>query len=152
MPQPNEADFIRSVSEKNINVYDRFHADPYFTKEIADRFLGEYAYQCVLGYTDIVLIPSGKDIIPAAFIAISNIEKDASILGEKIARIVLTAVDPICRGWHLKLCSEALYFAKNRGARWMFMTTQSTNTAVFKTCHKLGFYVGSTEHILSFNN
>jgi dTDP-4-amino-4,6-dideoxy-D-galactose acyltransferase len=147
-----DAEFIREVAAKNRNIYDRFHADPYFNQETADRFLGEYAYQCVKGYSDIVLMPSEKNIKPEAFIAISDIEKDALIVGEKINRIALTAVGAACRGWHLKLCSEALYYAKNRSAKWMFMTTQSTNTAVFISCSKLGFCLGSTEHVFSFKN
>lgn len=143
---------IVEVAKTSRNAYDRLHADYNFPNELADEYLGIYAKAAVNGFCDTVLIPDEKELPVASFLAISHMKEDSDMLKTKLARIVITAVGSANKGWHKKLVSEAVHYAKDLGASHVLMTTQATNRAVFRTCEKLGFKLGNTSHILSFCN
>jgi dTDP-4-amino-4,6-dideoxy-D-galactose acyltransferase len=140
---------LREVASEMRNPYDRVHAHHSFTQQVADEYLATYVEQAVKGFTDLVLVPDEKDTPADAFIAISYLKNDTQLLNCQLCRIVLTAVAPTCQGWHYKLVSEATYQAKTIGAKYMIMTTQSTNKAVIRNCEKLGYRFGASTHILS---
>ncbi|MFD1819662.1 dTDP-4-amino-4,6-dideoxy-D-galactose acyltransferase [Pseudarcicella hirudinis] len=142
---------LRNTASKMRNNFDRFHADPLFTQEIADDFLAKYTEESIKGtMADLVLVPDEPGIPVDAFMTLSYNNADSEILGLKIPKMVLTAVSSeTCKGWYFKLMSEMLYHVKEIGADYFFTTTQSTNRAVFKGWNKVNGMVGGTTHILS---
>lgn len=147
-----EAAHIGQVSAKARNVYDRFHADAWFGAVRADAYLARYAENTVVaGLAATVLVPDSAGLPVDSFLAISDLPDDAAALGTQLSRVLLTAVGPANRGWHVKLVAETLHRAKELGHEAVLMTTQATNHAVFRTCEKLGFRLGATSHVLTCN-
>ncbi|TYZ07046.1 hypothetical protein FY528_16190 [Hymenobacter lutimineralis] len=144
-----EAEHIGRIAAKARNNYDRFHADAWFSLEQADAFLYRYASEAVKGYCDAVLVPAESNLPVDSFLAITDQLPHMQTLGFQASRITLTAVGPLNRGWHYKLVSETLHRAREAQHQYVLMTTQATNRAVFRTCEKLGFRLGSCSHILS---
>jgi dTDP-4-amino-4,6-dideoxy-D-galactose acyltransferase len=145
-----EATAVGQVSAAARNEYDRFHADQWFSPDDkGDRFLARYAAAAVEGYCDAVLVPAEPGLPLDSFLAISDLREHAISLGAGFSRVVLTAVGPMNRGWHLKLVSETVHRAREQGAEYVLMTTQATNRAVFRTCEKLNFKVGGCSHVLA---
>lgn len=147
---PEEATHIGQISAAARNEFDRFHADPWFGEARASAMLTRYAEAAVAGtYADAVLVPAEKDLSVDSFLAIGDTPVDPEVPGSGASRILLTAVGIQNRGWHLKLVSEAVRRAAAQNLPYVFMTTQATNRAVFRTCEKLGFRLGSTAHVLA---
>lgn len=147
-----EAETVGKIASTARNPYDRFHADTWFGDVRADAFLARYASAAVQGYCDTVLVPNEPGVAVDSFLAISDLTADSTRLGIGLSRVALTAVGPQNRGWHQRLVSETIHRARERGARYVLMTTQATNRAVFRTCEKLGFRLGGTTHILAFHH
>ena len=147
--QPVEAAHIGQIAATARNPYDRFHADPWFGETRADAFLACYASAAVEGYCDTVLVPDEPGLLVDSFLAISDLSEDARRLGVGLSRVVLTAVGPQNRGWHMRLVAETVHRAREQGARYVLMTTQATNRAVFRSCEKLGFHLGGSTHVLA---
>lgn len=152
----NATDFdiktLRKVAVENKNVYDRFHADTYFDSRTADEYLGQYTENAIKGFCDFVIIPNENGVNQKAFMAVSYLQKSFAALNCKIARLKLAAVDPTCKGWYIKLTSEAIYKCIEEGADHVLLTTQSTNKAAIVSCEKLGFKIGSLSHVFSKKN
>jgi dTDP-4-amino-4,6-dideoxy-D-galactose acyltransferase len=146
-----EADIpaLRKVAAEARNDFDRYHADTFFTPGQADTYLATYAEACVKGLCETVLVPDAPGLPTEAFLAISRLPADAHLLETSLARVVLTAVGSENKGWHVKLVAETLQLAKESNCRYVLMTTQATNRAVFRTSEKLGFRLGNTTHILA---
>ncbi|SFQ61976.1 hypothetical protein [Hymenobacter arizonensis] len=150
LARPEEAEHIGRISAIARNPYDRFHADPWFGEVRADAFLARYAEAAVKGsYADAVLVPDEPGTVVDSFLAIGDTFPDAIIPNGGASRILLTAVGPQNRGWHLKLVTETIRRASTLSLPHILMTTQATNKAVFRTCEKLGFQLGSTTHVLA---
>jgi dTDP-4-amino-4,6-dideoxy-D-galactose acyltransferase len=150
LAQPHEAEAIGRVSASARNVYDRFHADPWFGDARADAMLARYAEAAVEGtYANAVLVPDEAGLPVDSFLAIGDAPAEEGAPGSATSRVLLTAVGPQNRGWHLKLVAETIRRAAQTDASYVLMTTQATNRAVFRTCEKLGFRLGSTTHVLA---
>jgi dTDP-4-amino-4,6-dideoxy-D-galactose acyltransferase len=150
LARPDEAAAIGQVSASARNVYDRFHADPWFGDARADAMLARYAEAAVEGtYADAVLVPDEDGLPVDSFLAIGDAPAEEGAPGTATSRVLLTAVGPQNRGWHLKLVAETVRRAAQTDAAYVLMTTQATNRAVFRTCEKLGFRLGSTTHVLA---
>ena len=148
--QPAEAEVVGQISAAARNEYDRFHADQWFAPDDkGDRFLALYAAAAVKGYCDEVLVPAEAGLPMDSFLAISDLREHATRLHSGFSRVVLTAVGPANRGWHLKLVSETVQRARQQGAEYVLMTTQATNRAVLRTCEKLNFKIGGCSHVLA---
>ena len=146
----SEAAHIGQVAAAARNVYDRFHADAWFGEARADAYLARYAENTVAaGRAAAVLVPDAPELPIDSFLAISDLTEDAAALGARLSRVLLTAVGPANRGWHVKLVAETVHRAKAQGHEAVLMTTQATNHAVFRTCEKLGFRLGATSHVLA---
>lgn len=150
--RPVDAEKVARIAGTNRNAFDRLHADVNFPNKQADEYLRVYAQAAVNGFCDTVLIPAEVGLPVDSFLAISHLTEDSERLNTLLARIVLAAVGPANKGWHKKLVSEAVYYAKERNAAYVLMTTQATNRAVFRTCEKLNFKLGGTSHILAFHS
>ena len=150
LARPEEAAAIGQVAAAARNSYDRFHADPWFGQERADVFLARYAASAVVGATaNAVLLPDEPGVPVDSFLAISDTPAVPDLPGSGFSRVLLTAVGARNRGWHLKLVAETIRRAAGLGLPTVLMTTQATNGAVFRTCEKLGFRLGSTSHVLA---
>ena len=150
LAKPEEAHAIGQIAAKARNAYDRFHADPWFGEARADAFLARYAQAAVAGtYADAVLLPDEPELPVDAFLAIGDTAALPDLPGSGASRVLLTAVGPRNRGWHVKLVAETVRRAAGLGFPHVLMTTQATNGAVFRTCEKLGFRLGSTSHVLA---
>jgi dTDP-4-amino-4,6-dideoxy-D-galactose acyltransferase len=146
----SEAAHIGRVAAAARNAYDRFHADAWFGEARADAYLARYAENTVAaGLAAAVLVPDAPELPIDSFLAISDLTDDAAALGARLSRVLLTAVGPANRGWHVKLVAETLHRAKALEHEVVLMTTQATNHAVFRTCEKLGFRLGATSHVLA---
>lgn len=150
LAQPEETVAIGQIAAAARNSYDRFHADPWFGEERADAFLARYAASAVAGTTaDAVLLPDEPGLPVDSFLAIRDTPAASDLPGSAFSRVLLTAVGPRNRGWHVKLVAETVRRAAGMGLPHVLMTTQATNGAVFRTCEKLGFRLGSTSHVLA---
>ncbi|GAB2863236.1 GNAT family protein [Hymenobacter ruber] len=148
----DEAAHIGQVAAMARNAYDRFHADSWFGDARADAYLARYAENTVAaGLAATVLVPDSPELSVDSFLAISDLKGDAVALGTQLSRVLLTAVGPANRGWHVRLVAETLHRAKELEHEAVLMTTQATNHAVFRTCEKLGFRLGATSHVLACN-
>jgi dTDP-4-amino-4,6-dideoxy-D-galactose acyltransferase len=141
---------LRRVSAEMRNDFDRFHADPVFSTDKADKFLATYIEKSVEGLADIVLIPNEPDMSSDSFFTAKYMKSEWEKNQCKISRIVLVAAGN--KGWHKKLMSEMTYHLRDTGAEFIYMNTQSTNRAVMYNCESLGYRFGCTTHILSCNN
>lgn len=145
-----EAPLVGQVAATARNAYDRFHADPWFGNARADAYLARYAENTVAaGLAQTVLVPDQTGLPIDSFLSISDLTHDAQALGTGLSRVLLTAVGPANRGWHVKLMAETVRRAQNAGHEAVLMTTQATNHAVFRSCEKLGFRLGATSHVLA---
>lgn len=143
---------LMRVAREMRNDYDRFHADPVFSIDIADEFLATYIEQSLKGFSDIVLTSNEEGIPSDCFLTAKYFKNDWDKLGVNVSKMVLSAVsNKTNKGWYKKLISEMTYHLKDEGAEYIFMNTQSTNRAVFYTWEKLGYQLGSTTHVISFN-
>ncbi|MBT2558530.1 hypothetical protein J7E24_12095 [Hymenobacter sp. ISL-91] len=146
----HEAAHIGRISAATRNEFDRFHADPWFGEARADALLARYAEAATEGsYADAMLVPDVPGLPIDSFLAIGDTAAEAGIPGSGLSRVLLTAVGPTNRGWHLKLVAETVRRAAALSLPQVLMTTQATNGAVFRTCEKLGFRLGSTSHVLA---
>lgn len=144
-----EADIesLKRVAVEKRNMFDRFHADPFFSDQVADDFLGTFVENSVRGFADVVLVPE-VEREPDAFLT-GKFVHAPELSKAPIGRMVLSAVSDSRRGWYLRLISEMSYWFKDRGSEMVFMTTQSTNRAVFRVWESLGFRLGRSSHVFS---
>ncbi|GAB3856339.1 hypothetical protein GCM10028822_28570 [Hymenobacter terrigena] len=150
LARSDEAVHIGRIAATARNVYDRFHADPWFGDDRADALLARYAEAATEGsYADAVLVPDVPGLPIDSFLAIGDTPAEAGVAGSGASRVLLTAVGPANRGWHIKLVAETVRRAAALSFPQVLMTTQATNGAVFRTCEKLGFRLGSTSHVLA---
>jgi dTDP-4-amino-4,6-dideoxy-D-galactose acyltransferase len=149
--EATEADIsnLREVASNARNRYDRFHADGFFSVQIADEFLAVFAENSVKGFADVVLVPNDGETKPDAFFTGRFIPWEAGHDSGAVGQIVLVAVGETRRGWHLKLMSEMALWFKGRGVRVLYMVTQATNRPVIRNCEKLSFRLGRVTHILA---
>lgn len=149
----SDTENLKRVARVMRNDFDRFHADPVFSKEIADEFLATYIEQSIKGFADVVLVPDETGIPADSFLTANYLKDDWTKNKINISKMVLSAVSAQTnKGWYKKLVSEMTYQLYNEGAEYIYMNTQSTNRAVIYTWEKLGYKLGCTTHILSYNN
>ncbi|WP_426060738.1 hypothetical protein [Hymenobacter sp. B1770] len=147
-----EGVLVGQIAASARNPYDRFHADAWFGEVCADAYLARYGENTVTTkLASTVLVPDSVELPIDSFLAISDLVSDSSALGKQLSRVLLTAVGAQNRGWHVKLMAETLHRAKDLGHEAVLMTTQATNHAVFRSCEKLGFHLGSTSHVLAYH-
>jgi len=140
---------LREIAAIARNNFDRFHADCFFSTEVADNFLATFVENSIKGFADVTLVPALDNNEPGAFLT-GNFLPQSSLSAKKMAKMVLSAVGEKRRGWYVKLISEMSYLFKEKGIDVCYMTTQSTNKAVIRTWEKLGYSYGKSSHIFAF--
>lgn len=146
--QKDDIETLRKIAAQSPNIYDKYHADVFFSEEMAANYLAIYAENCLKGFADIVFVPDEPKLPLASFMA-ANYEKIDE--ENRAGRIILSACLPENQGWHYKLFSEATYHFKDMGMQYALMTTQITNRAVIRNWEKLGYKFGNTTHILVYS-
>lgn len=149
MASAADVPYLRKIAMEARNRYDRYHADPFFTRSVADNYLGTFAENSVLGFADVVMVPADGADDPGAFFTAKVTPGKDSPVGLKLAHIVLVAVGTERRGWHLRLLAEMTHFFKESGVDIASMTTQSTNRPVIRNCEKLGYRYGRCSHLFA---
>jgi dTDP-4-amino-4,6-dideoxy-D-galactose acyltransferase len=145
-----DIEILKNIAIKMRNKYDRVHADPAFTSNQADNYLGKFLEESFNGFADILLVPDVPQIEPFGFL-IANKPKD--ILGINVSKLVLAAIDnTIMKGWFYKLLDEMINKVKEFNADYLTTITQASNKAAIRTWEKAGFKLGYTTHIFSFKN
>jgi len=137
---------LKATASGAVNLFDKYHADPFFSIEDANRYLETYIENCVNGFAEKVFVPDLP--APSSFVALGRIQYPGFDVFP-LYRIPLTACLPANKGMHYHLCLHALLYAKSQSAKCLVMTTQSTNKAVIHNCEKLGFKFGSCTHLFS---
>lgn len=138
---------LRQAAIDAVNVYDRFHADDFFTRKEADGFLATFVANSVAGFADEVIVPATG---PAnAFLTALYLPEAAALPGRRIGKMVLSAVDRARKGWYVKLIGEMSLRMRERGVDSVFMTTQATNRAVLKVWQHHGYRYGRCTHLFS---
>lgn len=138
---------LKKTAIDAVNIFDRFHADSFFTSAEAESFLATFAGNSVLGFADEVIVPA--EGLANAFLTANYIESPRCLNNKKLAKMVLSAVAPERRGWYVKLIGEMTMKFKEQGIDTAFMTTQATNRAVLKVWSSFGYRFGKSSHILS---
>jgi dTDP-4-amino-4,6-dideoxy-D-galactose acyltransferase len=130
-----------------VNLYDRFHADPFLKAEDIDRLMYKWVEASVLnGFADAVIVPDFNN--PESFSTIKFHKEKWADWKTNVSQIVLTAISSGYRGWFRKQLSEAHYLIKDQGAEYCYTVTQVTNKAIIWVCESLGYHFGRGEHIL----
>ena len=86
----SDAYYLSNIAKKMSNKYDWIHADPTFSDETANEYLGMFAEESVKGFADIVLQCMNENEIPFGFLA-ANYPQD--INDNYISKLVLAAID-----------------------------------------------------------
>lgn len=143
---------LRQVAMQARNLYDRFHADPFFSQTIADEFLATFIENSVNGFADIVLVPNTDENLPNAFLTGKFMPEQRHLTGVETARMILSAVGESRRGWYIRLIAELSHVFKEKNIKLAYMTTQATNRAVIRVWEKLEYKYGRTTHILAIHS
>ena len=140
---------LRDLAIRMRNRYDRVHADPAFTDEMADAYMGTFIEESVKGFADMVIVPDLPGKEPFGFLAANNAGK---ILGFNIARLVLAAVDSNeGRGWLYHLLSGVIHELKQQKTDILTTITQASNRPAIRTWEKAGFRLGFVTHVYSIS-
>lgn len=138
---------LGDVAATMVNPYDRFHADPVFLGESADRLMREWVRASICdGFADGVMVPNVAR--PGAFLTMKFHRERWERWGLAVGQAPFGAVSPVFRGWYVKLISEICCYLRNMGAEHFFMVSQATNNAVVRCWEKLGMQYGKNEVIL----
>ena len=154
----SDIEAVRSVAATARNPWDRYHADPFYSGEVADAYLATYAQACVETMADVVLVPDPGDGRPAgAFMALAIERPPACPIGGKhacslprsIGRVPLVSVGPDRRGWHARLTSATMRRLAAEHVDVAVMTTQLANRAVTVNVERLGWRLGHATHVFA---
>lgn len=140
---------LKDVAMRMRNRYDRVHADPAFSTETADGYLGTFAEASVKGFADMVIVPDLPGREPFGFLAANNPEK---IMDLNIAKLVLAAVDGTeHQGWLYHLLAGVISELKDKNADILTTITQAANRPAIRTWEKAGFRLGYVTHVYSYS-
>lgn len=141
-----DKDSLIQTAVDTVNLYDRFHADPYISSADTDRLMAQWIIASLNeGFADAILVPDVPS--PTAFSTVKYHKDKWDSWGVRLAQPVLSAVSRDFCGSYLNLVSELCYHMMDIGAEHNFRKTQITNNPVIRTWEKLGYEFGRGEHI-----
>jgi dTDP-4-amino-4,6-dideoxy-D-galactose acyltransferase len=141
---------LRLIAKKMRNVYDRVHADPAFSDEVADNYLAQFVEESIKGFADIVLKIFDDKGIPFGFLAANY---PFEISGLHISKLVLAAVDSDGKkGKLIDLLKEMIFQLKLKRSDYLTTITQSANKPAIRVWEKMGFSLYMCSHLYSFKN
>ena len=140
---------LKDVAMRMRNKYDRVHADPAFTPEEGDAYLGTFIEESVKGFADMVLVPDMAGEKPFGFLAANN---PKPVQGHNIAKLVLAAVDnSVYKGWLYHLLAGVIFELKGQKTDILTTITQASNLPAIHTWEKAGFKLGFVTHVYSYS-
>ena len=143
----NDVDRLGRTAQEMVNMYDRFHSDPFIRPEDADRLMYKWMQASIMeGFADVTIVPDFPN--PTAFCTVKYHKDKWERWGLKLAQPVFSAVSPEYKGWYRKIISEINYHLRDLGAEHSYLITQITNIAVSWIWEGLGYRFGKGEHIL----
>ena len=143
----SDADLLARTAAETVNPYDRFHADPIFHGEPADRMMERWVQASIReDFADVTIVPDVNE--PEAFVTAKYLKTRWPAWGYRISQAVFSAVSPRFKGWYYKLISETCRHLLDAGAEHVYMVTQATNNAVVHCWEKVGLRFGKNELVL----
>lgn len=140
---------LREVAMKMKNRFDRVHADPAFSDEVADAYLGTFIEEAVKGFADLVMVPDLNGVKPFGFLAA---DFPVEVMGLRIAKLVLAAADNSeHKGWLSKLLMSVILELKQRNTDILTTITQASNRPAIRSWEKGGFRLGYVTHLYSYH-
>ena len=140
---------LKDIAIRMRNIYDRIHADPAFSNEEGDAYLGTFIEESVKGFADMVLVPAMAGEKPFGFLAANN---PKPVLGYNIAKLVLAAVDnSVQKGWLYHLLTGVIFELKGQKTNILTTITQASNIPAIHTWEKAGFRLGFVTHVYSYS-
>lgn len=138
---------LESAAAQNVNLLDRFHADPLLPTQKVDELMRLWVRNSVIGgFADGAIVP---DMEPAdAFCTFKLHQNQWNQWGVRAAQPILAAVSPNRRGWYVKIMSEVSHHLREAGAEKAFMITQLGNSAVLRSWNSLGYALGGGETVM----
>lgn len=138
--QPQQAESVVEVARSAFR-FDRFHSDPVFTSEQADRLHAAWARSCCEGIAaDTVLVAQHGNKIQG-FLSFKWEAHDPAIGGQRLATIVLLATAPghTSRGIGSQLINRCLLSIRQQNADAVRVGTQIQNSRALRLYQKCGF-------------
>lgn len=137
---------LAKAASSTINIYDRFHADPFINQDDAVRLMERWVEQSVIGsFADVVIVPDVPE--PGAFVTYRYHRDKWDRWKLPLVQGVLSAVAPEFKGWMGKLGPEVNYHLLSMGARCSFGSTQVTNRPIIWFAEEAGARFGKCEYI-----
>lgn len=137
---------LAKAASCTVNIYDRFHADPFINEADAHRLMERWVEQSVLGnFADVVIVPDVAE--PGAFVTYRYHRDKWDRWGLPLVQGVLSAVAPEFKGWMGKLGPEVNYHLLSVGARCSYGSTQVTNRPIIWFAEEAGARFGKCEYI-----
>jgi len=137
---------LSETAVKMVNPFDRFHADHFISREMADKIMAKWVEASIKeNFADATLVPNS--INPKAFCTIKYHKESWKLWGRNISQPVFSAVGPEFRGWYKKIISELNLLMINEGSQFSYLVTQATNKAVLWTWESLGYKFGKAENV-----
>lgn len=146
--RPADIGSLGRTAAEMVNIFDRFHADPFYSAEESARLMHKWIEAALVdGYADITLVPDVER--PTALCTLRYHKDKWPTWNTQIGQMTLAAVSPEFRGWFRRLASETNYHLRDIGAEHIFFSSQMTNVRIIATWEKLGFHYGKGELIFS---
>jgi dTDP-4-amino-4,6-dideoxy-D-galactose acyltransferase len=142
-----DAAALKNIAKKMRNPYDRVHADPVFSTDVADEYLGKFAEEAVKGFADLVLKSNDDFEMAHGFLAANY---PVNILGQAVSKLVLAAIDNTNhKGRLFDLLHEMICILRQKNADYLTTITQAANMPAIKTWEKAGFTLYQVTHLFS---
>ena len=143
---PEDVEALGNAAREMVNLYDRFHADPFITSVDADRLMYKWVEASICDkFADVTIVPDA--VKPTAFCTVRYHKDKWPKWKLKLAQPVFSAVSLEYRGWYRKIISEINYHLRDMGAEHSFLATQITNNPVIWVWESLGYRFGKGEYI-----
>lgn len=143
----DDANALGGIASRCRNPFDRVHADPAFSTDVADAYLGVFASESVKGFADAVFKISDKKGIPYGFLAVNQ---PVVRLGYRVSKLVLAAADAsVARGSLSALLKAVTAWCIHQQADYLTTITQAANGAAIRAWEKGGFSLYSVTQVYS---
>lgn len=147
MAEEKDIESLAETAVRMVNIYDRFHSDPFISPEDANRLMYKWVEASIKdNFADITIVPDCEK--PKAFCTVKYHRNNWDKWGLKVAQPVFSAVSIEFKGWYRKIISEINYHLKDIGVEHCYCVTQIVNFPVISVWESLGFHFGKCEHVL----
>jgi dTDP-4-amino-4,6-dideoxy-D-galactose acyltransferase len=137
---------LAKTAREQVNLYDRFHADPFIDPQAAGRLMERWVEASVDGrMADLVVVPDVNT--PTAFASYRYHREHWDRWGVRLVQGMLSAVSPESMGWLKSAAPEIQFHLASIGAEHSFGSTQATNQVILWHAQDAGARFGKCEHV-----